>query len=79
MDEDGNTAYSFTDFSGKTLLERRFLSSDKTADTYYVYDDFGDLRAVIPVSYTHLIGAMLRGIWIERSPPTAVGETAPGE
>lgn len=48
VDEDSHTTYSFEDFSGRILLERRVLDSSETADTYYVYDDFGDLRAVIP-------------------------------
>ena len=39
IDEDGNTAYSFEDFSKKILLERRILDSDETVDTYYVYDE----------------------------------------
>ena len=69
MDEDGNTAYSFTDFSGKTLLERRVLSSDKTADTYYVYDDFGDLRAVIPPMLSKEVSTSTSTHWTSDSEP----------
>ena len=69
MDEDGNTAYSFTDFSGKTLLERRVLSSDETADTYYVYDDFDDLRAVIPPMLSKEVSTSTSTHWTSDSEP----------
>lgn len=46
-DEDGNTAYDFTEPSGRLLLHRR-VSGDDCADTYYVYDDRRLLLAVLP-------------------------------
>ena len=41
----------YTDYSGNTVLERRWLSEegeDKPLDTYYVYDVLGRLRYVLP-------------------------------
>jgi len=51
-DEDGNKSYEFKDKLGQVVLTR---SIDKTKsgnarlhDTYYVYDDFGNLRYTLP-------------------------------
>ena len=41
----------YTDYSGNTVLERRWLSEDgveRALDTYYVYDVLGRLRYVLP-------------------------------
>ena len=46
-DEDGNPSYSFVDMLGQTVLTRQ-TSAGETYDTYYVYDDFGNLRFVLP-------------------------------
>ena len=50
-DEDGNRGEVFTDKEGYKVLERRFLSSIATtsasSDTYYVYDDYGNLCFVL--------------------------------
>ena len=46
-DEDGNVSYEFKDKSGKVLLQRRMSGSDKY-DTYYIYDDFGNLQFILP-------------------------------
>ncbi len=48
--EDGATTFTFTDMSGRTVLER--VASDGAGrdniDTYYVYDDCGNLCYVLP-------------------------------
>lgn len=49
-DEDGNTVYTFTDKQQRNLLVRQMQGS-VPHDTYYVYDDFGDLRYVLPPMY----------------------------
>lgn len=49
-DEDGNIGYTFTDKMGRTLLERRMKGSE-THDTYYAYDDKGNLRFVLQPMY----------------------------
>ena len=69
VDEDGHTTYSFEDFSGRILLEHRVLDSSETADTYYVYDDFGDLRAVIPPMLSNEVSTSTSTNWSSDSEP----------
>lgn len=51
-DEDGATLFEFKDRLERTVLERRRESrvngSKQIFDTYYVYDDYGKLCAVLP-------------------------------
>ncbi|MDE6716088.1 MAG: hypothetical protein K2J74_06385, partial [Muribaculaceae bacterium] len=47
QDEDDHTVYTFTDSSDKTHLVRRVLDNNTFADTYYVYDLFDNLCAVL--------------------------------
>lgn len=47
-DEDLNQVNEYKDSDGKTVLKRQFVESDTWNDTYYVYDDLGQLRAIIP-------------------------------
>ena len=42
QDEDGNTASQFTDKQGHTVLVSQ-LNGTVRHDTYYVYDDYGNL------------------------------------
>ncbi len=55
-DEDGGTLFEFKDRLERTVLERRIESKVKgtkqLSDTYYIYDDFGQLRAVLPPAFT---------------------------
>lgn len=48
-DEDGHTNYAFTDKTGRLLLSRQVLA-DEFVETYYVYDEYGRLKAVLPPS-----------------------------
>lgn len=48
--EDGNPSYSFVDMLGQTVLTRE-MNGSWPHDTYYVYDDFGNLRFVLPPAY----------------------------
>lgn len=48
-DEDDNVSYEFKDKLGQVVLTRQIEKDSKTQhDTYYVYDDFGNLRFVLP-------------------------------
>ena len=46
-DEEGNISYEFKDKLGRVILQRQMNGSVK-CDTYYIYDDFGNLRYVLP-------------------------------
>jgi len=45
-DENNNVSYEFKDKLGQVVLQRRMNGA--TCDTYFVYDDFGNLRYVLP-------------------------------
>ena len=50
-DEDGNTTFEFTDKSEQLLLIRQILqnsSGRQQLDTYFLYNELGDLSAVLP-------------------------------
>lgn len=47
QDEVGNTSYEFKNKQGQVILIRQ-LDDSVVHDTYYVYDDFGNLSYVIP-------------------------------
>ncbi|MDH6344335.1 hypothetical protein M2480_003241, partial [Parabacteroides sp. PFB2-12] len=46
-DEDNNPLYTFTDKEGHVILTRQ-ISGSTFFDTYYIYDDYGHLRVVLP-------------------------------
>ena len=47
-DEDNHVVIEFADRRGNKILTRRIVNSSTYADCYYVYDNFGDLRYVLP-------------------------------
>ena len=50
VDEDGQRVWVFTDFIGRTILERRG-SGGETSDTYYVYNGLSQLCYVLQPMY----------------------------
>ena len=46
-DEDGHISYEFKDKSGNTILTRQ-LEGDNMHDTYMVYDNYDNVRMVLP-------------------------------
>ena len=46
-DEDGKISYSFVNKLGQTILSRQMNGAEKH-DTYYVFDDYGNLRWILP-------------------------------
>jgi RHS repeat-associated protein len=58
----------YSDKSGKTILKKEILSSSQALLTYYVYDDFGQLRFIIPAKASALIPAS--GSWSSASVQT---------
>lgn len=49
IDEEGHQVQEFVNKTGQTILKRvQAPSPDNWADTYYIYDDFGNLRLVLP-------------------------------
>ncbi|MBP3299250.1 MAG: RHS repeat-associated core domain-containing protein [Muribaculaceae bacterium] len=61
-DEDGESVIVFADFLGRRRLSRLVTASGQTRDTYYVYDDYGFLRAALsPAASSQLSsGTVLR-------------------
>ncbi|MFV1883192.1 MAG: DUF6443 domain-containing protein [Balneola sp.] len=47
-DENGNESYVYTNREGQEILKEGFVNSITPVRTYYVYDDFGNLRFIIP-------------------------------
>ena len=70
-DEDGHTLITFTDMRDKTVLERRLTrvlsGAANSVDTYYVYDDLGNLAAVLPPKLSSSLGSSLLSSWNSNS------------
>lgn len=54
-DEDGHTILNFKDLKENLILERRIVSENKYADTYYIYDPIGELCIVLPPMAANLL------------------------
>ena len=53
--EDGHVTYIFTDKLGQVILER-MMNGTKRNDTYYVYDEFGNLSYILPPAASDALG-----------------------
>jgi RHS repeat-associated protein len=58
---DNHSSIEFKDKEGHVILKRTFNGSDRY-DTYYVYDDFGNLTYVIPPAAVNDMPAALTGL-----------------
>jgi len=47
-DEKNNVVIEFVDKQGRTICKRVQADTSQFADTYYIYDDFGNLAVVLP-------------------------------
>ncbi|MFZ4930165.1 DUF6443 domain-containing protein [Chryseobacterium sp. Mn2064] len=48
LDEDNLQAVDFVDGEGRIILSRKIINASEKADTYYVYNEYGQLAFVIP-------------------------------
>ena len=55
-DADGRRQWTFTDWRGQKMLDRRDTGSGM-ADTYYIYDPVGNLRMVLPPAASAVLAA----------------------
>ena len=62
LDEDGNISLEFTDKMGQLVMTRG-VNGEKSYDTYYIYDDIGNLCVVLPPKATLALGT--NGSWNE--------------
>jgi hypothetical protein len=64
-DEDGNTGYEFKNKFGQVILTRQ-INAGKSFDTNYIYDKYGNLRAVLPPEASaKLLSAAATAPWPE--------------
>jgi len=61
IDEDGKRAVQFTDKLGRTVMTRQ-INWSQNHDTYYVYDNFNNLRYILPPLAADAFNAAGHGI-----------------
>ena len=62
-DEDGAVSLTFTDKLGRTVMTRQVDGTSTYSDTYYVYDDRGQLRFVLQPEYQVATGTDLMAMF----------------
>lgn len=53
--EDGTTTSTYTDVLGRVVMERTIGDNNTSHDTYYVYDDIGNLCYVLPPKLSDIV------------------------
>ena len=61
-DEDGNLSYEFKNKIGQVILTRQ-INDNSNHDTYYVYDDYGNLRFVLPPMLSDILNQSGQTSW----------------
>lgn len=56
-DEEGNQTVEFVNKTGQTVLKKSLVTGSTWAETYYIYDDYGLLRSVLPPEANNLANA----------------------
>lgn len=65
VDEDGNTSCEFVNKMGQIVMTRQ-INGKKNHDTYYIYDDYGNLCVVLPPKAVAQF--QVNGSWDETNP-----------
>ncbi|UPQ76046.1 DUF6443 domain-containing protein [Chryseobacterium nepalense] len=60
-DEDGNQTIEFKNTEGRTVLVRKMLSATESADTYYVYNNYGQMAYVLSPKASGLFKNLVSG------------------
>ncbi|WP_157676798.1 DUF6443 domain-containing protein [Chryseobacterium sp. T16E-39] len=63
-DEDGNETIEFKNGKGQVVLVRKVINATDNADTYYVYNEYGQLAFVIPPKASFSIKGLVAGTTI---------------
>lgn len=61
VDAKAGTTEEFRDVDGRVVLKRVWENDSRNLDTYYVYDDFGNLRYVLPPAVNENGAALISG------------------
>ena len=63
-DEDDNETIEFKNGKGQVILVRKVVSATENADTYYIYNEYGQLAFVVPPKAAVLAKALTTGTTI---------------
>lgn len=61
IDEDGNSTIEYTNKQGQTILKKSQVNATTWAETYYIYDIYGQLSVVLPPEATSRLDAEFFG------------------
>lgn len=72
-DEDSNTSFEFKNKSGQVVLTRsvlRNVNGKQILDTYFIYNDFGNLTVVLAPEASEVFRTAASSSWNSRTDPT---------